>query len=483
MRVVQLKAENFKRLQAVEINPGDNVVTIGGKNGHGKSSVLDAIYVALKGRAANAPVPIHTGKDKSTIRLDMGDLIVTRTFTRKGDTEYTDTLKVENADGFRASNPQATLNALLGEIGFDPFEFAQKDPKKQAATILEMVPLSVDLDELAEQDASDYANRRDINRDGTALAAQLAAIQLEEVPENAPDRDALTEQLASASEKNIAIERERTRRAQLAAQVDRQRQTAASDRERAAELRAEATRLNEAAAQKAADAADMDKEADTAAQAIAELPELDAPVDSAAIQLELRQADATLALIDRQKRRAELSTKVDAMRAQSEGFTKKLQDRAKLRTDALAKARMPVEGLGIGIDAKGEAYLTWEGLPFDKDQISTAIQLRVSTAIGMAANPQLRVLRIKDGSLLDEDSMAMLSQMAIDEDFQLWVEVVGNGGTGIIMENGAVRGDPEEQPADAAAGTTGPVVEDPAQDPAPKARKGKASAKAQGGLL
>jgi hypothetical protein len=480
MRVVSLVAQNFKRLQAVEIVPTGNVVTIGGKNGHGKSSVLDAIYVALKGRAANAPVPIHAGAEKCLIRLDMGDLVITRTFTRKGDTEYTDTLKVENAEGFRASNPQATLNALLGEIGFDPFEFAQKDPKKQAATILEMVPLSVDLDELAEQDKSDYANRRDINRDGTALAAQLDAIPVEEVPENAPDRDALTERLASASETNIAIERERTRRVQLTATVNRQRQTAASDRERAAELRAEATRLNEAAAQKAADAAKMDKEADTAAQAIAELPELDTPVDAAAIQLELRQADATLALIDRQKRRAELATRVDAMRAKSEGFTKNLQDRAKLRTDALAKARMPVEGLGIGIDAKGEAYLTWEGLPFDKDQISTAIQLRVSTAIGMAANPQLRVLRIKDGSLLDEDSMAMLSQMAVDEDFQLWVEVVGNGGTGIIMENGAVRGD---EPAD--DDPKGPTSDDAAPDApaAPKARKGKASAKAQGGLL
>jgi hypothetical protein len=144
---------------------------------------------------------------------------------------------------------------------------------------------------------------------------------------------------------------------------------------------------------------------------------------------------------------------------------------------------MPVEGLGIDIDAKGAPFLTWEGLPFDKDQISTAVQLRVSTAIGMAANPTLRVLRIKDGSLLDANSKRMLAEMADTEDFQLWVEEVGDGGTGVIMENGEIRSEQaaEGEPANVNASPGEPVepVEDPAQDGPTlgeqrKARRGKA---------
>jgi recombinational DNA repair ATPase RecF len=70
MKIIQLHAENFKRLGIVEITPEGNVVTIGGNNGEGKSSVLDAIFVALKGRAVAPPKPIRKGEEKCTIRLD-----------------------------------------------------------------------------------------------------------------------------------------------------------------------------------------------------------------------------------------------------------------------------------------------------------------------------------------------------------------------------------------------------------------------------
>ena len=63
MRIVQFHAENFKRLGLVEITPEGNLVTIGGKNGQGKSSVLDAIFVALKGRAVAPPKPIRAGEE------------------------------------------------------------------------------------------------------------------------------------------------------------------------------------------------------------------------------------------------------------------------------------------------------------------------------------------------------------------------------------------------------------------------------------
>lgn len=472
MRVNGLIVENYKRVKFADITPEGAVITIGGKNDQGKSSLLDAIFTAIKGRSANAPVPVRAGEEKATIRLDLGELIVTRTFTVKEGKPYTDTLKVENGDGFRASNPQATLDALLGEIGFDPFAFAQKDAKKQAATILEMVPLSVDLDELADQDASDTANRRDVNREVTALQGQLQGIPKEDVPADAPDRDALTQQLASASETNTAIATEKAAREARRARIDGGITNRDDRRARAEQLRNDAAELD-------AQADELNTKIVTAEAELTELPALNEPVDAAAIQQELRAADAVLAAIDRQRRRADIEADLTAKQTKSEGYTTAIAARAKKRTEALAKAPMPVDGLGISIDAKGDPFLTWQGLPFDKDQISTAVQLRVSTAIGMAANPQLRVLRIKDGSLLDEDSMAMLARMAETEDFQLWVEVVGTGGVGIIMEDGAVRADDPDTATE--AGETADSVDTPT--PAIPTKSKKAKAAPEGGLL
>ena len=484
MRVNGLRVENYKRIKVVDITPEGGVVTIGGKNDQGKSSLLDAMFTAIKGRSANAPVPIRAGEERATIRLDLGELIITRTFTMKEGKPYTDTLKVERANGDRPGNPQAILDALLGEIGFDPFEWAQKKPKDQVARILEMVPLSVDLDELAEQDTSDTANRRDVNREIAALQGQLQGIPKEDVPADAPDRDALTAKLAEAGETNTAIERER------GAREARQSQINNAIEQRAGRV-AEAQGLRDQAAALIGRADEIDADVVTRGERITEAqnelngrPALDEPVDSTALQAEVRAADAVLAAIERQKRRAAVEADLTAKQAESQAFTDALAARAKKRTDALVKAPMPIKGLGISISDKGDPFLTWQGLPFDKDQISTAVQLKVSTAIGMAANPTLRVLSIKDGSLLDEDSMAMLAEMAETEDFQLFVEVVGTGGVGIIMENGEIRA------TEAATDTGGPsapaeaVDTDGAAQPNPaKSKKAKGGAKPEGGLL
>src|SRR3546814_1683124 len=105
----------------------------------------------------------------------------------------------------------------------------------------------------------------------------------------------------------------------------------------------------------------------------------------------------------------------------------------------------------------------FDGRPVDREQVSTAGRLRVSTGIWMAANPGLRVLRIMDGSLLDDDSMAMLAQMDEAEDFQLWVEIVGDGGVGIIMEDGLVKGAAKPEPATQDESKDPPAADEPAQ--------------------
>lgn len=479
MRIVQLHAENFKRLGVVEINPDGNLVTIGGKNGHGKSSVLDAIYVALRGRAVAPPQPIRKGEERCTIRLDMGDIIVTRKFHQKEGGEYTDTLKVENAEGLTyTKQPQAMLNALLGEIGFDPFEFVKMEPKKQAARLLEMVPLAIDLDEFAELDASDTVKRRDVNREANALKAQIEGIPKEDAPAETPDREALVDKLGNAANTNAAIERESMRR-------EAQERGASEQDNDASNARAEAARLRKQADDLEANATDYDARAKHIRDTLAALPPLDEPVDTDDIREQLREAEAALALIDRQTRRAALVKDWETKAAESKAFTAGIEARAAERNKALAEAEMPVEGLTFAVDEKGEAVLMFDGLPFDKDQISTAVQLRVSTAIGMAANPRLRVLRIMDGSLLDEDSMRLLAEMADAEDFQLWVEVVGNGGTGIIMENGLIKGAAEPDAESKDDVTAGPGVEGEADSapPAPKAKKGKAKPETEGGLL
>jgi hypothetical protein len=90
------------------------------------------------------------------------------------------------------------------------------------------------------------------------------------------------------------------------------------------------------------------------------------------------------------------------------------------RTAALQGARFPVEGLSIGED--GTVLL--KGIPFQ--QASTAQKIRLGVALAAAANPTLRVAFVRDGSLLDAASMAVLSEMAKKHNLQVFVERVQN---------------------------------------------------------
>lgn len=444
MRVISLEAENFKILKAVEIRPGEGPVVIGGKNEQGKSSIMDAIWVALAGRSVAPPVPIRDGEEQCTLKLALGtgdevEYLVQRKFTAKEGGTYTDSIKVLDDRGRIVPSPQRVLDDMMGAIGFDPFEFTKLKAEDQAERLLQLVPLPIDLEDFAEQDKRDYATRRDRNRDVEQLDAQLRAMpKHEDAPAEAVDRDAILQQLATAADTNDGINAQRRDREDTARVARERREHGNELRGRAAERRAEAARLIEEAERLEASGVADDADAERLEKELAELPALPEPVDTAALRQQLADAEAANAKIDANARRAAIQARRDALAAEAEAFTKAMADRERQREEALKAAKMPVEGLGFTVNERGKPVITFKGLPFQ--QASTAVQIRASTAIAMAGNPDLRILRIKDGSLLDEDTMAMIVAMAEADDYQLWIEVVGTGQVGFIIQNGEIVG-------------------------------------------
>src|SRR5690242_20109026 len=102
-KIVRLEASNVKRLRAVAIEPDGSLVVVSGRNGQGKSSVLDAIWMALGGKKAFPRRPVREGAEEATIRLELDELVVERRIKPTGDT----TLAVSSRDGARYNSPQA----------------------------------------------------------------------------------------------------------------------------------------------------------------------------------------------------------------------------------------------------------------------------------------------------------------------------------------------------------------------------------------
>jgi hypothetical protein len=105
----------------------------------------------------------------------------------------------------------------------------------------------------------------------------------------------------------------------------------------------------------------------------------------------------------------------------------------KKKLNALKSAKFPIPNLSF--DEEGVLY---KDLPFA--QASSTERLTVSFAIAMAMNPKLRVIRITEGSSIDSKHMKIISDMAADKDFQVWIEKTNETGElGIFIEDGMVK--------------------------------------------
>ena len=405
MKVIGLQINNVLRVEEVDITPDGTLQIIGGRNAQGKSSVLNAIWLALGGRDAAKDVakPLREGANVGRVRVDLGGLIVERVWT-----EDSTKLVVKSPDGATFSSPQKKLNDLLGRVGFDPLAFARMDPRSQKASLLDMVDLGVDLDELDQHRADLYEERRRFGQLRKSFG------EIPEVPEGAPiDEDSagdLLAEISEATDRNAMIKEKKN----ALGWARSERESVIAELQ---DLQARLTELDEQISEGEA----WEKTPDAA---LVDLSDLHARLHS----LEERNAAARAnrAALDKQ-------AEADALDLEYRLRTERIKEIDEKKTEALASANFPIDGLGFDEDG-----VTFNGIPFS--QASSAEQVRVSAAMGMALNPDLRVMMVRDGSLLDADALAALREQVADADFQLFVERVGEGDEGaIIIEDGRVK--------------------------------------------
>lgn len=429
LRIVRLEAEAFKRLSAVEIVPDGTLVRITGKNGAGKSSVIDAIEAALAGGRSLPERPVRSGYQKAGIVVDLGEYVVRRTITKTGG----GSLIVEAKDGTRLSSPQAVLDRMLGDLTFDPFSFLRMEPRRQVEVIAAATGLDQKLAEIEERRRKARENvtaARRLVAEHKATLATLPPARPDDPAEEIPVSD-LTARLKAARELEASHE---TRRRSLA---DGKRRIA--DFERQAE---DAARLVEDLRARLVEAEEslqharrrVDHGRAWIAQEESEVAALPNPgVEDIAKGFETLEASNKRARARKARENVEAMLKIATQREADE--TREVDRLAAERERLVADTAIPVPGLTFTDDG-----LLLNGLPFA--QASSAEKLRASVEIGLFQNPRIRVVLVREGALLDSDGLRSLAEIAARLGAQVWVEQVTDGQkVGIVIEDGRVAGD------------------------------------------
>jgi bacterioferritin (cytochrome b1) len=390
------------------------------------------------------------------------ELLVTRKFARKEEGGFTSSVTVESADGAQFKSPQKLLDELLGELAFDPLEFTRLKPRDQFDSLRSFVP-GVDFESVDALNLADYNRRTEVNRQ--AKEAEAAANMII-VPAGTPDEPVniaeLGTELDAANVLNADVERRTENRKRAAEDVGTWRkraeetiakiapeleeinqrlnaalagidaQIAALTRQREALLNQSDPDFQAAEKKLREEAAGYTKQADDLQKKIDEAEALPAVIDTAPIKAKLASAQATNNDVERKRQKATHAATAKKYSDESKQLTENMEARTAAKEKAIAAAQLPVPGLGFGA-----GVVLLNGVPFS--QASSAEQLRTSCAIAMAKNPKLRVCFIRDGSLLDEDGLKLIGEMAEAHDFQVFLEKVDSSGKiGFVIENGQV---------------------------------------------
>jgi recombinational DNA repair ATPase RecF len=430
VKIVELKAENVKRLRVAEIKPDGSMVVIGGKNGQGKSSLLDSIAYVLSGGRSLPDRPVREGEERAEIVATLDSdppLVIRRQIRANGKTTLTVSEKRPDGTEAKLTSPQKVLDAMVGEMAFDPLAFTRMRPQEQIDLLKKIV--GVDLSELDEQIKELMEQRRDVNRDADRIKAAAESMPMH--PDAPAEKQSVSELLAQLDEI-----REHNRHEQVLEQQRRDAVEAFQESE--SEVESCESRIRELAEQlrlAQEELVSLEKNRDerkVAMEAAADAYENFERKDEDAILAQVKDLEATNQKVAENKARAEKMEEAACHKKLADDLTDQIEALRKQRTEALNAAKWPVEGLGMSDNG-----VTFNGLPFE--QCSSAEQLRISTAIGLSQNPKLPVLLIRDGSLLDEDSLRMLGEIAEEHDAQVWVERVSSGDEcSVIIEDGSV---------------------------------------------
>jgi hypothetical protein len=303
-----------------------------------------------------------------------------------------------------------------------------------------MVKVDVDLDALTKENEADYATRRIVNREVDTLAAQAAAVIYSPgLPKETLDESEISQRIEKANRANKELATTMELRGTLAENVKLAERNVSTSETNINGLTARVEKLEEELAKLKA----LLKEAHlihpqvladlaTAQQKLKEAPSAEL-IDVQPLNDELADARLANREIAKRERREELERQLAAKRAEAAALGRAMENRDEHRRMAIANAQMPVGGLSFNEDG-----VLFKGLPLQN--LGEAEQIRVSLALAMASNPKLRAVPIGRGESLDDESLALIDQMAEEQDFQIFMAKVDtSGAVGIVLNDGLVE--------------------------------------------
>lgn len=481
MRIAKIKIENILGIEDLEITAGGTLNIIQGQNGKGKTSVLEAIKVAL-GSGSDATI-LRKGETKGRVVLLMDDKTeVSANVNASG--------KISRSvvrEGQKSSQPATDIREIADAIGINPAEFIA-NPKSRSEIIIRALNYRADTSELKEMFGIDFPDG------GVEVLDQVRKYLFDErtgVNRSLKEKEATINQMKESLSDEIPHSSEiESKIVQLRSEIDDLTSKASSAQ---SEIRSKYFSEEESLKKSCADAL-MDLESkmrQIKSDALSRENEAKAKMDEEILEIRSRMEEEIRAVRERQegiisKIREEADSSIRTERVISESDSeKKKQMLADLReridqeirssTDGIAEARqskleeisaaqerlkmafqqeqiketiqkmmdqkeglsaessMLTSNISVVDEMKKDAFksIPIEGLSvedgrvlidgIDFDRVNTAKQIQVAMQVACMRNSKLKAICVDGIEALDSESMVSMMEWAEENDCQLFV--------------------------------------------------------------
>lgn len=402
-----LEVENVKRVRALTLAPtAAGLTVIGGRNGQGKTSVLDAIAWALGGDRYRPENAARQGANTPPhLKITLSNGIVVERTGKNG------SLKVTDPAGRRAG--QQLLNSFVEELALNLPKFMAASDREKADTLLRILGIGPQLAELERQEQELY-NRRLYTGQQQRQKAHYAE-ELPEVP-GAPEQEVSALELIQRQQEILLLNAENRKKRENAAELERKRQ----------ELETRIEQMKAAMEELIKEHGETLSALDEAEKAAAGL--VDEPTEQLERDLQRVEEINRDVRINEAKRRAQ--AEADGLEQDYTRLTAELEQARKKRLDLLNGADLPLPGLSVE-----DGKLLYQGQPWSN--LSGADQLMVAAAIVHRLKPECGFVLMDKLEQMDRDTLTAFGAWLEREGLQAIATRVSTGEEcSVIIEDG-----------------------------------------------
>jgi len=401
-KIIRFVAKNANGLKAVEITPDGDIVQLTGKNGAGKTSVIDTALQVLHGG-----LELLEGSESGKGELDISNGSQQYRISREAKNGKPPVLSIHQGEGFDLSvkRPSEFLRGLVGENIIDyPLMFVNKSGKERKAIVFEA--LGIDTSIFDTQIEELEGERQVVNK---RIMANRSQLNLQKPDDSLPKDELLISELVVERDQAEALNRD----------ISTVKIAIAEETRKITMVENQLSSLKEGLKTLNANLAEYDgvniPDLTVLTEKIANAEETNQNIRMNNILIgKAKELDADKTYY------IELGDERKTLESQKQGAISDL---------------LPIPGITIEED---DVY--WNGVPGSKWSTGESMYIGCAMRVAQVDKSQTNVVFVDDVSLLDEEILLKMRELL--GDFQIWEifnQIIGDPINVITIEDGMVK--------------------------------------------